>query len=704
MQGLDFINTYIGTPLGYLMWLCYELCRNYGFAIILFTVLTKILLFPINIWVQKNSIKMVKLQPEFNQIAARHVGDRDKIAEEQMALYKREHYRPLVGMIPMLIQIPIILGLISVVYNPLQHLLHMDASVINAFTAQAQLIAGGDLGSTAQLKVIELIQNPATLQSFASLAVPGVDVGSAIASIQQMDLMFLGIDFAHFPNIANLDLYWLFPVLSGLSAFLLCVFQNRENVLQREQGFLGRWGMAIFLTAFSTYFAFIVPAGVGFYWILGNIIAIITLYLLNFIYDPKKYIDYDALEESKKALEESKGIEKALRPTKEQKMRSKADYKRFLASEPYKQLVYYSEKSGFYKYFENQIELILKESELTIHYLTSDPNDQIFQKQNPRIVPYYVDNNKLIPLFMMMDCDVMVCTTPNIDTYHLKRSMVRKDLEYIYTPHDPLSLHMGAMKGAFDHFDTLLCVGQHQINEARALEEAYHLKKKTLVPCGYALVDNLIAAYEAMDHTENPVKKILIAPSWQDGNILEESIHPLLHSLLPEGFDITVRPHPEFVKRYPAKMQALIKRYEASFGDNFRIETDFSSNVTIFTADLLITDWSGIAYEFSYATKKPCLFINTPMKVMNPEYDKISCVPVELSLRDKIGISLDLEEVPGSAGAVHDLLKNQSAYRRFIEEAMEENLFHPGHSAEVAAQYIIDAVNRKEKERVTLEY
>ncbi len=695
---MEFINTVIGTPLGYLMWVCYWVCKNYGLAIILFTVLTKVILFPINIWVQKNSIKMVKLQPEVNQIMARHVGNKDKAAEEQMALYKREHYRPMVGMIPMLIQIPIILGLISVVYNPLQHLLHMDPQIISAFVAEATQLTGMELGSTAQLKVIELIQNPETLGAFAALQVPGADVAGAIAQIQQMDLLFFGVDFAHFPSFTHPDLYWMFPILSGLSAYLLCVFQNKENVLQKEQGFLGRWGMAIFLTAFSTYFAFIVPAGVGFYWILGNVIAIFTLYLLNWMYDPKKYIDYEALEESKKALSESKVLEKKLKPTKEQKAQSKADYKRFLDESNRKQLVYYSEKSGFYKYFEDQIAYILEHSDITIHYLTSDPRDKIFECGDPRIVPYYVDDNRLIPLFMMMDCDVMVCTTPNIETYHLKRSMVRKDIEYIYTPHDPLSLHMGAAKGAFDHFDTLLCVGPHQVTEARELEKVYGTRVKTLVPCGYSLIDNLIASYEGMEHKENAVKKILIGPSWQEGNILEGAIHPLLGSLLDKGYDITVRPHPEFVKRYPAKLQALIKRYEDRFSDTFRIETDFSSNVTIFTADIVVTDWSGIAFEFAYATKKPCLFINTPKKVMNPEYDRIPCIPVEVSLRDRLGISLE-EDMAGTADkAIQQLLDHPEEYRQSIEKAMEDSLFHPGHSAEVAGRYIIEAVDKKEKQ------
>lgn len=694
---MEFINTVIGTPLGYLMWACYILCKNYGLAIVLFTLLTKIILFPINIWVQKNSIKMVKLQPQVNEIIARNVGNKDKAAEEQMALYKKEGYRPLVGVVPMLIQIPIILGLISVVYNPLQHLLHLESPIIDAYVLKAEEITGTELGSTAQLKVIELIQSSDTFSDFAAIQVPDADTAGALDTIQQMDLQFLGMDLAHFPRFGHVDVYWLFPLLSGLSAFLLCVFQNKENVLQKEQGFLGRWGMAIFLTAFSTYFAFIVPAGVGFYWILSNVIAILTLYPLNWIYNPKKYIDYEALEESKKHLAESKAIEKKMKPTPEDKARSKADNKRFLADDNVKHLVYYSEKSGFYKYFKDQMAYILEHSDLTIHYLTSDPRDAIFQQDNPRIVPYYVDDNRLIPLFMMMDCDVMVCTTPNIETYHLKRSMVRKDLEYIYTPHDPISLHMSAAKGAFDHFDTLFCVGQHQMDEARELEKVYGLKEKNLVACGYSLIDDLIAAYEEQGTAENAVKKILIAPSWQEGNILEGCIHSLLDSLLDKGYDITVRPHPEFVKRYPAKMNALIACYQDRFGADFRIETDFSSNVTIFTADVLVTDWSGIAYEFSYATKKPSLFINTPMKVMNPEYTRISCVPVEISLRNKIGISLEEEDAAKAAQAVQSLLADAADYRQSILDTMKDNLFHVGHSAEVAGQYIIDAVKKKDK-------
>lgn len=96
---MSLINTCIGIPLGWLMWLCYKLVKSYGIAILLFTLLSKIILLPLSVVVQKNSIKMIRLQPEINRITAKHYGDKDTISDETIALYKRAwsrwlRYRP----------------------------------------------------------------------------------------------------------------------------------------------------------------------------------------------------------------------------------------------------------------------------------------------------------------------------------------------------------------------------------------------------------------------------------------------------------------------------------------------------------------------------------------------------------------------------------------------------------------------------------
>ena len=101
---------------------------------------------------------------------------------------------------------------------------------------------------------------------------------------------------------------------------------------------------------------------------------------MNFLYPPAKSIDYEALEESKKDLSEIKAREAAQKKRLEPyKQKEKADYDRFLRGKEPKRLVFYSEGSGFYKYFEKVIDELLRRSNVVIHYITSDPNDQIFE-------------------------------------------------------------------------------------------------------------------------------------------------------------------------------------------------------------------------------------------------------------------------------------------------------------------------------------
>ena len=79
-----------------------------------------------------------------------------------------------------------------------------------------------------------------------------------------------------------------------------------------------------------------------------------------------------------------------------------------------KKLMFYSEKNGFYKYYKDVIEYILAHSDIVIHYVTSDPNDDVFSRTDGRIVPYYVDDNRLIPLMMKADADMVVMTMPDL--------------------------------------------------------------------------------------------------------------------------------------------------------------------------------------------------------------------------------------------------------------------------------------------------
>lgn len=616
----------LGVPLCALMTVCYDLVHNYVVAIVIFTALTKIILLPVSMWVQRNGIAMVRMMPELNRLKIKYFGDQETIAEQQQALYKKEHYSPLVSTVPMIIQIVLLMGVIGAVKT----LLGSAESTLNLIPMQA----GG-----------------ATL---------------------------------------------LMPLGAGLAALCLTLAQNKLGPLQREQVKAEQIMTGAVSVCISLFLGAFVSLGTGVYWIASNLWSIPLQLLLNILVNPKKYIDYEALEASRKELATMTSLGTTV--SKEDKKREKADYKRFF-SVANKHLVFYSEKSGFYKYFQNVIEYLLSHSNVIIHYVTNDPNDKIFElaKEQPRIRPYYIGPKKIITLMMKMDAQIVVMTTPDLENYYIKRSYVRKDTEYIYLCHGVMSTTMCMRKGAYDHFDTVMCVGQHQIDEIRETEAMYHLPAKNLVPCGYGMLDNMLAAYEKMPEEAHAQKRILIAPSWQEGNILESCIEELVQQLYGEGHFVVVRPHPEFIKRFPGKMEAIAAKFQNLDPKLFSLETDFSSNVTIYTADIVITDWSGIAQEFAFTTKRPVLLINTPMKVLNPEYVKYEHQPLDITLRPELGRTLELDEISKAGAAVEELLENRAYYAEKLDEITHRCVFNLGSSGAAAGRYILKKISKPVK-------
>ena len=701
----DLIISWIATPLGWLMEFCHSLIADYGLVISLFTLFTKIIILPVGIWVHLNAIKIVKIQPQINKVKAKFYGDKERIGEEQSKLYKQQKYNPLASLLPLAIQIVLLLGVVAVIYQPFSYIFNTPEPVVNEIKQTAAVVMGEgfDLESNSvEINSIYAIKNyPEAFDKIAATE----EGAEAIRNATEFDLDFCGFDLSATPSlvISQNWIYVLAPIIAAFSSWFLCFIQNKINVLQAEQGKGNKYGTMIFSVGLSLYLGFFVPAGIALYWVASNIIAILQLLLLNLIIPPKNHVDYEALEESRRELAAIEALDngtkkKSFFAKDENAKRERADYKRFF-SIANKHFVIYSEKSGFYKYFENVIESLLKNTNITIHYVTNDPNDAIFKKseEQPRIKPYYIGPKKIITFMMRMDADIVLMTTPDLEKYYIKRSYVKKDVEYIYTFHGPTSTTMCVREGAYDHFDTIFCVGQHQIDEIRATEKLYNLPEKTLVPVGFGLIDNLCEMYDNMEKTTREKKQILLAPSWQEDNILEYCLDELMEGLLHKGNKVILRPHPEFIKRFPAKMDAIVRKYEGCDGDDFVIELDFSSNRTIWESDLLITDWSGIAYEFSYATKKPSMFINTPMKVLNPNYDKIPFVPTEISWKDQVGISIDKENLSTVPEVVSELLSNPEKYEKQISDALNRNIFNVGSSGLAGARYIYEQIIKKQK-------
>lgn len=634
--------TYLAKILGWVLSLSYQAgLQNYILGLFIFTFLTKVFLLPLSIWTQKNSIKMVKLQPKINMVKVKYFGDKNAIADATTELYKQEKYNPFANVIPLCVQIVILLGIVDVVKYP------------------------------------------------------------QYAAIEEADMCVNAIKCYVYPYLQG-GWYLIMPFLAGVSALILGLAQNRMNPLQREQSWTGKAGTMGFSILISLSLGAFVPVAVGIYWIFSNLLAIAQQAFLNCIINPKKYIDHKELEASKEKLRELENIgeKPSLFKKNPYSKRERSDYKRFF-NVANKHLVIYSEGSGFYKYYKNIIEYLLEHSNLIIHYITNDPNDQIFEieKSAPRIRGYYIGEKRLITLMMKMDADMVLMTVPDLNRFHIKRSYIRDDIEYVYVFHYPLSATVSFHPEGLKGFDTVLCTGQFQIDEIRKREEVYRLPAKKLVVCGYGQLDNLKVQYENMPAVERKRKKILLAPSWQLDNILDSCVDEVLDKLLGNGWDIYLRPHPEYIKRYKNRMDAIVERYKDVPTKDLFFELDFTSNTSLFDSDIVITDWSGAAYEFAYVTGKPAVFIDTTMKSNNPEYEKIGIEPLEITLRGQVGVHLPPDQLDDLPEKIQYLLDHTEDYIANNIAIRNKYVANYGHSGEAAGKYIIASLKEKAAKR-----
>lgn len=281
---MNWLMNIIGYPLGWVMWLAYQVVPIYSIALIIFTVIVRLAMIPLSVKQQKNTAHMALFKPKVDAINKKYANNKQKAQEEINKLYEREGYNPFGGCSSLFIQLPIIYGLIDVVYRPMTHLLRLDKGVI----AKAQEILEGAkaLSNTKSLGVeLEILGQ---LEKHEDILVKGLgqEVYNEMASL---DLNLFGV--INLGEIPTWALNWLFliPVFSLLTALLSSFISMKMTSTNNDaQGKGCSYAMLFGMPFMSAYFSFLVPAGVGLYWIISNVIAGAQSIVLRKIITPEK--------------------------------------------------------------------------------------------------------------------------------------------------------------------------------------------------------------------------------------------------------------------------------------------------------------------------------------------------------------------------------------------------------------------------------
>ena len=360
-------------------------------------------------------------------------------------------------------------------------------------------------------------------------------------------------------------------------------------------------------------------------------------------------------------------------------------------------IVFYSENENSMLIFKSLISELTNKHNLNICYVTSSKDESILKKPNNRIKSFFIGDGVVrTKFFLNLKAKILIMTMPDLETFHIKKSKVYP-VHYVYLFHSMVSTHLIYRRSAFEHFDSIFCVGNYQLDEIRSTEKLYDLKPKNLIRYGYGHLDNLLEKYSKRirlpKNNENKLH-ILLAPSWSDDGLFENISEKVIDILLREGYKVTFRPHPMTQKKSKKKIDRMTEKF--SKNESFLLEQNIFNFDSFLFSDIMITDWSGAALEFAFAFEKPVLFIDVPKKINNPEYEKIPQVPIEVSIREKIGkiiLPTDLELIPNEIKMLYGQTKE---LRDKITKIRNELIFNVGESKKDGAEEIIKLLNERE--------
>ena len=358
-------------------------------------------------------------------------------------------------------------------------------------------------------------------------------------------------------------------------------------------------------------------------------------------------------------------------------------------------IVFYAESRADWPHLGPLIEELTGTHRRSVCYVTSDEGDPLLADPMTGVQAFYVGSGTTrTTFFKLVDARILVMTLPDLETFHLKRSV--HSVHYVYVFHSMVSTHMIYRKGAFDAYDTVFCVGPHHVREIRRTEEIYGLRPKELVEHGYGRLDSILRTTAELPPAApgaGPSRRILLAPSWGECSFIEQPYGgELIGLLLDAGHSVVLRLHPMTVRRFPQLARQVTERF---VGRDFTVETDMREQRSLHDSELMIGDWSGAALEYGFGLERPVLFIDTPKKVNNPEYERLGMVSLEESIRSEIGDIVDPANLAAALPLVESLCSDPGAFSERLREARSRAVYNVGRSAPVGAALLARFADRQ---------
>lgn len=352
-------------------------------------------------------------------------------------------------------------------------------------------------------------------------------------------------------------------------------------------------------------------------------------------------------------------------------------------------LVIFSDHKRYWTTFEPIVEELEKRQQKTV-YLTCSEDDPALSKKYEHITCEFIgEGNKAFAKLNILNAAVVLSTTPSLDVFQWKRS---KNVNcYIHIPHAASDITLYRMFG-IDHYDAFILSGEYQVKQIRKLEELRDIKPRDIELCGIPYMDEMKKRLEnqesapEQDQTEHE-RTVLLAPSWGESGILSRFGETLIDSLIATGYKVIVRPHPQSFTSEKALVDKLMDKYNDTSKVTWNRDND---NFDVLNhSDILISDFSGVMFDYTLVFDKPILYTKTEDFKKNP-YDAYWIDEPLWTFEILPSLGLELNE--DNAANVKDLIDKcieDSSFTEGREKARSETWVHIGEGASRSVDFII---------------
>lgn len=337
---MSTIGYYICVPFAWLVRLFYNLTNSYGVALILFTLVIKLIMLPFQMKSKKSMMRMSRVSGQIQELQKRYAKNQAKLQEEMQKLYEEEGVNPMSGCLWSLIPFPILIALYSIIRQPITHFMMLSKDVLQT-VVQSAADAGVNLTNIVMMD--KATGTPVLKDGLYQLASYGQI--NLVKAVQEMGLStpegwfdmnynFLGLDLTATPweYVKNFTFTWavigviLIPILAGLSQFVFSKLTMKTQPQADAAGGASMKSMMYMMTLMSVYIAFIMPAALGVYWIAQSVFSLIQEAILNKTFSAKLSEEEEARFQARQAdrqrrMEEAR-VQEQQRKQEEQKKKT----------------------------------------------------------------------------------------------------------------------------------------------------------------------------------------------------------------------------------------------------------------------------------------------------------------------------------------------------------------------------------------------